>query len=120
MDGASATGLGEDVMKGCVSYEIVRLMKEGKTPQEACDIAVNTFDKELKKRRGKAGDMSLIAMNNKGEWGVTTNIEGFSFAVATENEEPTVYLVKFDENHKQYFEVASNYMATRTAPLVRK
>lgn len=47
--GASATGLGEDVMKGCVSYEIVRLMKEGKTPQEACDIAVNTFDKELKK-----------------------------------------------------------------------
>ena len=73
----------------------------------------------FKKRRRKAGDMSLIAMNNKGEWGVTTNIEGFSFAVATENEEPTVYLVKFDENHKQYFEVASkewmdNYMATRT------
>ena len=27
--GASATGLGEDVMKGCVSYEIVRLMAEG-------------------------------------------------------------------------------------------
>ena len=30
--GASATGLGEDVMKGCVSYEIVRLMKEGMHP----------------------------------------------------------------------------------------
>jgi len=123
--GASATGLGEDVMKGCVSYEIVRLMKEGKTPQEACDIAVTNFDKELKKRRGKAGDMSLIAMNNKGEWGVTTNIQGFSFAVATEKEEPMVYLVKFDEAGKQYFEVASdewmeNYMKTRTAPLVRK
>ena len=29
--------------------------------------------------------ISLIAMNNKGEWGVATNIEGFSFAVATEN-----------------------------------
>ena len=123
--GASATGLGEDVMKGCVSYEIVRLMKEGKTPQEACDIAVRSFDEELKRRRGKAGDMSLIAMNNKGEWGVATNIEGFSFAVATEKEEPTVYLVKFDENKNQYFEVASeewmeNYMKTRTAPLVRK
>ena len=36
--GASATGLGEDVMKGCVSYEIVRLMREGKTPQEACEM----------------------------------------------------------------------------------
>ena len=123
--GASATGLGEDVMKGCVSYEIVRLMKEGKTPQEACEIAVQSFDQELKERRGKAGDMSLIAMNNKGEWGCATNIEGFSFAVATEELKPTVYLVKFDENGKQYFEEASqewmdNYMKTRTAPLVRK
>ena len=72
--GASATGLGEDVMKGCVSYEIVRLMKEGKTPQKACEIAVQSFDQELKERRGKAGDMSLIAMNNKGEWGCATNI----------------------------------------------
>ena len=66
--GASATGLGEDVMKGCVSYEIVRLMKEGMHPQQACEKAVHDFDLELKRRRGKAGDMSLIAMNNKGEY----------------------------------------------------
>lgn len=123
--GASATGLGEDLMKGCISYEIVRRMKEGMTPQEACDSAVAELDAKLKARRGKAGDLSLIAMNNKGEWGCATNIEGFSFAVATENLEPTVYLVKFDENGKQYFEVASeewmdNYMKTRTAPLVWK
>lgn len=92
--GASATGLGEDIMKGCISYEIVRLMKEGLHPQEACQKAVNSFDQELKKRRGKAGDMSLIAMNNQGQWGVATNIENFSFVVATENEIPTVYITK--------------------------
>lgn len=123
--GASATGLGEDVMKGCVSYEIVRLMKEGMHPQKACETAVGKFDAELKKRRGKAGDMSLIAMNSKGEWGVATNIEGFSFAVATEQEAPSVYLVKFDGNRRQYFEKAGRewmeeYMRTRTAPLVRR
>lgn len=122
--GASATGLGEDLMKGCISYEIVRLMKEGKHPQEACEIAVNNLDEELKARRGKAGDLSLIAMNNKGEWGVATNIEGFSFAVATENEEPIVYLTK-NVNGKCIHEVASqewldNYMKTRTAPLEEK
>ena len=122
--GASATGLGEDLMKGCVSYEIVRLMKEGMHPQEACEKAVNMFDLELKERRGKAGDMSLVAMNNKGEWGVATNIEGFSFAVATENEEPTVYLTK-NVDGKCIHEVASqewldNYMQTRMAPLVEK
>ena len=95
--GACATGLGEDVMKGCVSYEIVRLMKDGKTPQEACEQAVKHFDAELRKRRGNAGDMSLIAMNNKGEWGVATNIEEFSFVVATSQLKPTVFLAKTDE-----------------------
>lgn len=122
--GASATGLGEDVMKGCVAYEIVRLMKEGMHPQAACEKAVNDFDLELKQRRGKAGDMSLVAMNNKGEWGVATNIEGFSFAVATENEEPTVYLTE-NINGKCVYTVASqewldNYMKTRMAPLEEK
>ena len=92
--GASATGLGEDLMKGCISYEIVRLMKEGLHPQEACERAVNLLDQELKERRGKAGDLSLIAMNKAGQWGVATNIEGFSFAVAVEGQEPKVYLVR--------------------------
>ena len=122
--GASATGLGEDLMKGCISYEIVRLMKEGKHPQEACEMAVNDLNKELIERRGKAGDLSLIAMNNKGEWGVATNIEGFSFAVATEGQEPIVYLTK-NVDGKCVHEVASqewldNYMKTRTAPLEEK
>ena len=122
--GASATGLGEDLMKGCISYEIVRLMKEGMHPQQACEKAVNQLDKELKARRGQAGDLSLVAMNNKGEWGVATNIEGFSFAVVTENEEPTVYLTK-NVDGKCIHEVASqewldNYMKTRMAPLEEK
>ncbi len=34
--GASATGLGEDLMKGCISYEIVRLMKEGQIGRASC------------------------------------------------------------------------------------
>ena len=67
----------------------------------------------------------MIALNNKGEWGCATNIEGFSIAVCTEKEEPTVYLVTRDAEGKNHFEVASkewmdNYMATRTAPLVEK
>lgn len=120
--GASATGLGEDLMKGCISYEIVRLMKEGMHPQQACETAVNQLDRELKERRGAAGDLSLIAMNHLGEWGVATNIDGFSFAVVTEKQEPTVYLVKRRDDGHCVFEVASqewmeNYMRTRMAPV---
>lgn len=88
--GASATGLGEDLMKGCVSYEIVRLMAAGKSPQEACEEAVNTFVEKLKRRKGKAGAFSVIAMNKEGDWGVATNVE-FTFVVATKNQVATIY-----------------------------
>lgn len=104
--GASATGLGEDLMKGCISYEIVRLMKEGKHPQEAADKAVEDLNAELKKRRGKAGDLSVVCLNNKGEFGVATNIDGFSFSVMTDDMEPTVYVCK-NVNGKTTYEVAS-------------
>ncbi|MCI9147438.1 MAG: N(4)-(beta-N-acetylglucosaminyl)-L-asparaginase [Hungatella sp.] len=120
--GASATGLGEDLMKGCISYEIVRLMKEGLHPQEACERAVNLLDAELKERRGKAGDLSLVAMNREGQWGVATNIEGFSFAVALKGQKPKVYLAKRGEDGRCTFEEASrewmeDYMRTRMAPV---
>ena len=96
-------------------------MKEGHHPQAACEIAVSNLDAELKKRRGKAGDLSVVAMNNKGEYGVATNIEGFSFAVCREGETPAVYLVK-NVDGKCIHELASeewlnNYMQTRMAPL---
>ena len=120
--GASATGLGEDLMKGCISYEIVRLMREGLHPQEACERAVHVLDKELRERRGKAGDLSLIAMNNRGEWGAATNIQGFSFVVAVEGREPKVYLAIPGEDGRCSFEEASeewmeDYMRTRMAPV---
>jgi len=88
--GATATGLGEDLMKGCVSYEVVRLMAAGLTPQEACEKAVSTFTEKLKKRKGKAGAFSVVAMNKDGQWGIATNVD-FSFVVATEKLEPTIY-----------------------------
>ena len=96
--GASATGLGEDLMKGCLSYEIVRLMKEGLTPQAACDRAVYDFADMLKKRYGKAGAMSLVAMNNQGKWGVATNVE-FTFSVVNHKEEAAIYIAHPGENH---------------------
>ncbi|MBW4827585.1 MAG: N(4)-(beta-N-acetylglucosaminyl)-L-asparaginase [Clostridiaceae bacterium] len=122
--GATATGLGEDIMKGCISYEIVRLMKDGYTPQEAADKAVYELNKLLVDRRKEAGDISVVCINNKGEFGVATNIEGFSFVIATDKLAPTVYICSV-ENNKTIYEVATkewldNYMNKRTAPLKLK
>lgn len=89
--GAAATGLGEDLMKGCLSYEIVRLMGEGLSPQAACDRAVYGFEERLHKRYGKAGAFSLIALDKNGAWGVATNVE-FTFSVATADQEAAIYM----------------------------
>ena len=56
---APATGLGEDLMKGVISYEIVRLMKEGLSPQKACESRGELAER-LKRTRGEAGDISVV------------------------------------------------------------
>lgn len=91
---ASATGLGEDLMKGVVSYEVVRLMEEGMLPQEACEKVVFDLDRKLIDRRGQAGDVSIVAINAKGDWGAASNIDTFSFSVATSKQSNTVYRTK--------------------------
>ncbi|MDR0922424.1 MAG: N(4)-(beta-N-acetylglucosaminyl)-L-asparaginase [Lactobacillales bacterium] len=121
---ATATGLGEDLMKGCISYEIVHLMNTGLSPQAACETAVNHLEKQLLKRKGSAGDLSVVAMNAQGEWGCATNIENFSFVVATSTQAPTVYLTNRVDGHcvheKASEEWLKNYMTTRMAPLEEK
>lgn len=101
--GAAATGLGEDLMKGCLSYEIVRLMGSGASPQEACDQAVYSFETKLKERYGKAGAFSLIAMNTAGEWGVATNVE-FTFSVGTQTQAPKIFLANPGKNQTTLIE----------------
>jgi len=96
---ATATGLGEDMLKGIISYEIVSLMKKGYKPQEACEKAVKDLDNKLKSVIKDTGDISVIAMNNKGEWGAASNTQVFSFVVGTSKLKPTVYQV-YNKNYK--------------------
>lgn len=111
---AAATGLGEDIMKGCISYEIVRLMGEGISPQDAAEKAVNDLNNKLISRRGTAGDISVICMNNKGEWGVGTNTKKFSFVVATESLEATVYIASYTKGKTNYIKATQNWIDTHT------
>ena len=87
---AAATGMGEEIMKGALSYAAVFWMKQGMSVQEAARKAVNDLDRELKERNGYAQPMSLIAMDKDGNTGVGTNIE-FTFVYADEKTEPAVY-----------------------------
>lgn len=121
--GSASTGLGEDVMKGCVGYEIVRLMASGLHPQQACEQAIASFTETLKRKRGHAGDISFVAMDAQGRWGAASNIEGFSFVVETESEPVCVYLAHPQPDGTCTHEVASQewqdeYLRSRMAPVV--
>ena len=108
-------------MKGCISYEIVRKMKEGLSPQEACQKTVNELDAKLKKSRGFAGDLSVVAIDKDGNFGCATNIKNFSFVVYRQGEEPIVYLANPVGNQTEIYpasqEWMDNYMKERMAPI---
>ena len=77
---AAATGLGEDIMRGCLSYEVVSLMKRGASPADACREALETFAGRKKSLGEDAGSISLIALSPSGEYGAATTLKLFPFA----------------------------------------
>lgn len=84
---ATATGLGEVVMKTCGSFLIVELMRQGYSPQEACEEAV--------KRIAEKNDVSdlqvgYLAMNKAGEVGSYAIHPGFNYALKHEKHDDMV------------------------------
>ena len=80
---AAATGLGEDIMRGCLSYEIVSLMRRGASPLEACREALDFLSSRKKELGEDAGSISVIALNPKGETGAATTLDVFPYTVGT-------------------------------------
>jgi len=67
---AGATGRGEDVIKSCASFYMVLRMKEGRTPQQACEDALRMIKEKYKKVNPDflPGEQ-FVAINTKGELG---------------------------------------------------
>ena len=65
--GAVATGLGEEVVKTVGSFLVVELMRQGLSPQEACEKAVKRIVSNNSQEN--KFQVAYIAMNKKGEVG---------------------------------------------------
>jgi len=89
---AAATGLGEDIMRGCLSYETVSLMRRGLSPAEACREALAALAERKKTLGEDEGSISLIALNPSGEFGAATTLPVFPFA-AGRGETASLYAV---------------------------
>ena len=76
---AAATGLGEDIMRGCLSYEVVSLIRSGTSPNAACQKALGAFVRRKISQGENEGSISLIALSANGEFGAATTLSVFPF-----------------------------------------
>ena len=85
---AVATGLGEEVIKTVGSFLIVELMRQGKSPQEACEEAIQRI---IVKQQGKPNfQVGYAAVNTQGAIGAYSIHTGFSYTLYKNNHCQTI------------------------------
>jgi len=79
---AAATGLGEAVIRTAGSAMVVELMRQGKSPYEACrEIVERIYTKHKNHKDMEYLQVGFIAINKKGEHGGYSLRSGFNYAV---------------------------------------
>ena len=78
---AGATGLGENVMRYCASYQVVENMRHGMSPTEACAEAIRRIAKTDPLGMNLA--INFIALNKQGEFGAAGTQANFPYSVTT-------------------------------------
>lgn len=76
---ATGTGLGEAVLRQCSAFLIVELMRNGKSPQKACEEAIRRIIQA--NENYKEFQVGFLAVNLKGQVGAYSIQPGFSYAI---------------------------------------
>jgi N4-(beta-N-acetylglucosaminyl)-L-asparaginase len=80
---AGATGVGEEIIRIGGSLLIVEAMRAGKTPQEACELAVRKVNAVAVRRGGHPARVAFLALDPRGRVGAAcTERTDFQYAVA--------------------------------------
>jgi isoaspartyl peptidase/L-asparaginase-like protein (Ntn-hydrolase superfamily) len=81
---ACATGLGEAVIRIAGSHTVVELMRQGRTPQQACEEAVARIISKHDDMEGL--QVGFLALDKKGNFGAYSVFNGFNFAVKSNDQ----------------------------------
>lgn len=86
---ATATGVGEEMIRIAGSHTIVELMRQGRTPQEACEEAIKRV---IKKHGEKAKDLNVafLAISNNGDIGAYSTTNTFVYTITSPDKNNTV------------------------------
>jgi N4-(beta-N-acetylglucosaminyl)-L-asparaginase len=82
---AVATGLGEAVLRTLSSFLVVELMRQGKSPVDACKEAIERIIKRHPDY--KEFQVGLISLSKSGEIGAYSIQAGFTFAVRSDSKD---------------------------------
>ena len=80
---ATSTGVGEEVIRIVGSHLVVELMRQGNSPQQACELAVARIVKNQPKK-SKEIQVGFLALSKNGEYGAFALQKGFTYAVQSE------------------------------------
>jgi N4-(beta-N-acetylglucosaminyl)-L-asparaginase len=87
---ASATGVGEEVVRIVGSHTIVELMRNGKSPEEACKEALRRLIKLKGEAIARELQVGFIAINKAGEYGCYALTPSFTMCVRDKNGEKII------------------------------
>jgi len=79
----TSSGQGEEVIRIAGSHLVVEFMRQGKSPEEACRLAVERLVK-INPAKARDFQVGFIALNKNGEYGSYAVNPGFVFSVTTE------------------------------------
>lgn len=90
---ATSSGQGEEVIRVAGTHLVVEMMRLGKTPEEACKIAVERIVK-INPEKAKGFQVGFIAINKQGEYGAYSIQHGFSYSVTLADDGGKVYMAQ--------------------------
>lgn len=111
---AAATGVGEDIMKGCLAHAIVMRMEQGMDVQTACETAMQRHMDRFARGGNKASSMSVIAMDAHGNVGAATSDVEFPFVVADEEYRCHIYVASRNDGVHRVFEADDEWLSAYT------
>lgn len=83
---ATSTGIGEEVIRIAGTHLVVELMRQGRTPQQACEEAVKRVVKNKKGKIDADFQVGFLALNTQGDYGAYAVNKGFQYAVYSNEE----------------------------------
>ncbi len=90
----AATGVGEWIMRGCLSWQALAGIDRGATPDAACAEAIRAFQSRCHQAgQDPPANISLIALDRHGRWGAGSNRPEFTYAVASESLAPQLQTI---------------------------